>query len=943
MVSLRENKGINPYLSTPIDANPSSTINCSGGTVDLQAYARINETTAYEVEQIPYNPPAYNSFLGSDTPVQINIDDQWATRETDLSNFDFCYYGISIDEALMGPNGMIALTNGTFPVDTIESTPTPGTFCDWEYEQNLPYAHDFNNAIYDYTIYGVYQDLDPSASTTDRTFYRIESGAGPNSCRRFIFAWVDMPMFSDNNRLYTGAIVLYEFTNIIEVYIEEKYIENNNVSPWNDGNGIVGIQGSSTEGVMAPCRGINPNWETRREAWRFVPDGNVMTPNEIDWYTGGSSGNLELNNSNTYTATTANTYTAVAEFTSCNGNTFLIEDDIDVVPTGKTWNGSVSNDWYTAANWTPTGVPTSLDCVLIPNIDTASTSDSDPIIIGGPPIPPPAAECLNLTVLDNGFLNLNSQANLNVIEFVNVNIGGKMVLRSNASLVQNQSATLNTNVGDIKVQRTVTGTGPLNYVYWSTPVESFDVLDISPGSASNSIWYWQPTVGGNGSGNHGNWNNNWTVNSNIMSNGEGFIVRDITGVTIEAPQLADTAEFIGRANNGNVAIPIFHGNYDASGDPGYVSPFSPIAAFNNDDNWNLVGNPYPSAISANDFIVTNATNISGDGTVPNILGAIWVWPHAGVPDNGNIDSFYDDFESNYGDDYIKHNLTGTSPPPSQPDFFIASGQAFFVLANHAADPNGGDSVIFNNTMRDATYDNNNFLRTDNNELERHRIWLDIVDSNQNSKTILVGYVEGATNEVDNIYDAPEFSGGSTGISLYSLIATDRFSIQGRSLPFLDTDTVSIGLRAPSSGDYSLAINTVDGIFEGENGQNIFLEDTYLDIIHDLRTSPYAFEIEEGTYNDRFILRYTNDALSVTQFENISDLTIYIKDGLVKIESKINLIESVIVYNAIGQTLTKIDDINNLSHTLHSLQPSTGVLFVKVKLSDGREKIQKIIY
>ena len=33
----------------------------------------------------------------------------------------------------------------------------------------------------------------------------------------------------------------------------------------------------------------------------------------------------------------------------------------------QTWNGSVSNDWNTAANWTPANVPTSSGNVIINN------------------------------------------------------------------------------------------------------------------------------------------------------------------------------------------------------------------------------------------------------------------------------------------------------------------------------------------------------------------------------------------------------------------------------------------------------------------------------------------------------------------------------------------------------------------------------------------------
>src|SRR5690606_41988181 len=58
-------------------------------------------------------------------------------------------------------------------------------------------------------------------------------------------------------------------------------------------------------------------------------------------------------------------------------------------------------------------------------------------------------------------------------------------------------------------------------------------------------------------------------------------------------------------------------------------------------------------------------------------------------------------------------------------------------------------------------------------------------------------------------------------------------IQGKALPFLDTDLVPLGLVIPNAGNYTIAINSLDGLFESTN-QDIFLEDTYTGIIHDLR-------------------------------------------------------------------------------------------------------------
>jgi len=46
---------------------------------------------------------------------------------------------------------------------------------------------------------------------------------------------------------------------------------------------------------------------------------------------------------------------------------FLMGEVGSVSGATKTWDGSISVNWNTADNWTPSGVPTSLDDVIIPN------------------------------------------------------------------------------------------------------------------------------------------------------------------------------------------------------------------------------------------------------------------------------------------------------------------------------------------------------------------------------------------------------------------------------------------------------------------------------------------------------------------------------------------------------------------------------------------------
>merc|ERR1711974_448948 len=75
---------------------------------------------------------------------------------------------------------------------------------------------------------------------------------------------------------------------------------------------------------------------------------------------------------------------------------------------------------------------------------------------------------------------------------------------------------------------------------------------------------------------------------------------------------------------------------------------------------------------------------------------------------------------------------------------IGAGQGFFVLA---LNDNESGNVTFSNSMRDRTISNTEFYRNaqpseDTNAIERHRIWLDLVNNESElSSNILVGYID----------------------------------------------------------------------------------------------------------------------------------------------------------------------------------------------------------
>ena len=911
-----------------LDPNP---VNCTAADscVDLEAtYLEFGDTTDYDVESIPYNPPYQYGCLAN--PISVGVDDIWSP----VINlpFDFCFYGNTYNQCVAGSNGMISF-------NTAYATNSSG----YEFSNNLPSSA---SGLFPNTIYGVYHDIDPSeGGEVGWELITLNTG-----CRALVVSYKDVPMFNDNSILYTGMMVLYENTNVIEVYISQKNIDSYDIwygDAWNWGNAIVGIQNSdATQAVVAPGRNaLDANWAVTNEAWRFTPSGGSLATSTVSWYENyGMPSETLIGNGDTIQVCPASTttYTAEIEYSLCNGLSFMETDNTTVTVNGaKVWNGSASSDWYTDSNWTPNGVPNNSDCIVIPDL---STTNNSPIVVGTPPIPPPAGVGLNLTVKNNGYLEIEPYGTIKITDWVDIQGNAVFNLRNSASLIQTNNLA---NTGSIYVQRapnfTYSPVGNLEYVYWSSPVSNFNVAQVSPGSSAGLIWEWDATVPGNGIGNHGDWYNA----AGNMALAKGYTIRKLANTpaiitntlspAITIPVSANTALFSGVPNNGDITIPIYHGGYNAAGDPGYQGNSSiGTLAYNNDDNWNLLGNPYPSSISANEFVYANS----------NINGTVYLWQHSSTP-AAITDPFYGDYVYNYDEaNYIEHNYSGSVPPTNlDPDLYIASGQAFFVLMNHSA--TSGTSVTFNNGMRDETYSNTVFYRQNNsdqntnfNAVERHRIWLDLITPNNKANTTLIGYVEGATNGLDRLYDGYEFESASA--SIYSVLGDEKLSIQGRILPFDDEDTVPLGVVIPNNDIYQIAINTLDGLFENTS-QAIFLEDTYTNVIHDLRTSPYAFNSDSGTFNDRFILRYTDNSLSLEDFGNAPEITITAPDNnYIKVTSSMSQIENVMVYDLLGRVLINKTDIMAFEYLVSNMNYSNGTYIVKAILSNGQSKTQKVV-
>ena len=482
---------------------------------------------------------------------------------------------------------------------------------------------------------------------------------------------------------------------------------------------------------------------------------------------------------------------------------------------------------------------------------------------------------------------------------------GTIRLENAASLVQNLDGITNTGTGTIEMKRITTPMYRYDFTYWSSPLEespSFTLNTLSPGTLPDKYFKWNTLT------------QNWQTLMNgasPMDEGIGYIVRApqsyaIEGQTGATPQ-PYMATFTGKPNNGMITVPVVGGT----------------------DQWNLIGNPYPSAIDADDFILHSGNE--------NLDGTLYFWTHNSPPALIPGDAIY-----NYSsDDYASYNLTGatataielpaanggTGNNNNAPDGTIPAGQSFFVLGDVAGD------AVFSNTMR-TTGPNSNFYRQQNNTTEG-RVWLNLVNDTRFHQ-MLIGYVDQATNGKDRGFDGILMGGSSANLS--SLIGTEKFTIQGRSLPFEITDEVPLSVSFVTAGNYKILIDHLDGFF---NTQDIFLKDNNLNVIHNLKTAPYEFTTTTGNFNNRFVLVYRNSSLDKPEFD-LAQNQVYVLNQSEKllVKSIEENLKTVVVYDLLGREIHRATDIQTKEYPITGLLATEQTLLIHIELENGMKTTKK---
>ncbi|MFA7687683.1 MAG: S8 family serine peptidase [Moheibacter sp.] len=498
-------------------------------------------------------------------------------------------------------------------------------------------------------------------------------------------------------------------------------------------------------------------------------------------------------------------------------------------------------------------------------------------IIDGPLVMASDLEACELEVTADGSLEIPAGFSFTVNGMVsNLGAAENFVVANDGNLIQIEEVE---NLGEITVIRESRPMIRLDYTLWSSPVSGQNLFGFSPETVNGVTNY--PGSAGRiyvYEGANGYVNPDPFTPEAVMENGVGYLFRSPNNwsATEAVPYIGT---FTGVPKNGNIQVATHAGNYTS------------------------IGNPYPSNITLNDLYAAN----------PDI-NTVYFW-------NNNHSA-----GNNYATCTNGLGCVAAMGGGNTPNGILTTGQGFIV---HTDD----SSVIFNNTMR---ADNSGiFFKVD--ELESHRFWLNLDGQNESYNQILVGYVSGATNQIDAQIDAKLFN--YTGSALYNLINEEQYVIQGRALPFEAEDVVPLGFRASEGGKFKISLADFDGIFT-EGNTTIYLKDNQLNIAHNLMESDYEFESTQGEFKERFEVVYETEEIMGTGDFDSNLVQVYQNESQIIVSSKTEKIVSVELFDMIGRNLHKNEKVNANLYQIKS--NSKGVLVVKVQTQNGDVLTKKMI-
>ncbi|TJY35860.1 choice-of-anchor D domain-containing protein [Pontimicrobium aquaticum] len=528
-------------------------------------------------------------------------------------------------------------------------------------------------------------------------------------------------------------------------------------------------------------------------------------------------------------------------------------------------------------------------------------------------------------------------AGLNPIEFsvqndseLNVSwylkLDGLIDLEGESQLVQGSDSTLDINSKGT-IERDQQGTADLyTYNYWAAPVgvtstisnnNNYTLPDVlndgtTPAIPSSINWltsgydgtsgspvgiadYWIWKYANRVSDNYPSWQHVRSTGS--LQPGEGYTMKGTTN-TSGAIFTEQNYVFNGKPHNGDITLTLSAGN-------DY-----------------LIGNPYASAIDANEFILDNISDGAGRAGSNIINGTLYFWEHF-----ASSTHILSEYQGGYGaytlitgtaainNDVRINHTGGLTSSKGAPERYIPVAQGFFVTADT------GGSITFKNsqrTFKTEAADPSVFMRVNDGKSKQKKSSVTTSKTTNDTREVIklyfdspkgyhrqiaVGIDSNTTDGHDIGYDAPLIEDNVE--DMFWTFDNNKFVIQGVS-DFNINRTLPLGVKIDQEGTATIRVDYLENI---PIDTNIYLLDKELEIYHDLRESNYEVFLTIGEHYDRFEITFSNGEEEVDPIEGLTKTNLHFsndKESIIVINPDNLIINSVKMVNILGQSVFKMD-------------------------------------
>ena len=542
---------------------------------------------------------------------------------------------------------------------------------------------------------------------------------------------------------------------------------------------------------------------------------------------------------------------------------------------------------------------------------------------------------LGLLINPNVKLEINSD-----VELLNtwyLNLEGFIDLQGESQLVQTQNSQLIAGANGV-LQRDQQGTINLyTYNYWSSPVhtinpnaevdgdESYTVASVlkdgedaqnpaainfisgyNGNNSTNPIQisnYWIWKFNNKLSDNYSDWQHILSTGNLLI--GEGYTMKGPGSGAISTDK---NYVFEGSPNNGEIILPTSAGN-------DY-----------------LVGNPYPSAIDANQFINDN----------PHLDGTLYFWEHYG----GNSHNLKE-YEGGYGlytlsggVAAIGHSSVASSGTALKtPRRYIPVSQGFFVTATTSGNTKfENDQRVFvtetNNTNSWFFKESSNYKTTKNqNNIEediRPKFRIGYNSPNGYDRQLLLTIDKNTTMSYDWGYEAPLIENNLE--DMFWNIGNSKYIIQGIN-GITETTVLPIGVKTVNGGSITIHIDALENV---SDDISVYLKDHNTNTLHDLRTSPYTTNVDSGILNERFQIVFVSNLLSSNETDLKDSLNLFynISKASIVISNEKNIeIKKLQGVNILGQNVLEKNLNSRESQIIMPINLATGVYVFTIQTSE----------